>query len=241
MTTAAFEGYVVYGDEAPPGYGYVRLSSRGERIHVAPWQPDADWFTRTGCGRPVIVSDLQEFMSGRLCGACQETIPESSGEGLEVPEGIGQALPMTTTQNSAFTFPRIAASSRTLRHCDYCQRDNVRTPAEVPGHDLCAACFEWCGIENEHSDYGHEETPEATCPICQGADLDDFIASLARRTRKASAAPVAASTVAKAGTHACSACHVTLPVTKFPTKAHGGRQVRMLDRCRQCISLGRKG
>ena len=48
-----------------------------------------------------------------------------------------------------------------------CRSCGKRTTSGIDGSnvDLCRPCFEASGLENEHSDYGHD-TKEEGCPTC---------------------------------------------------------------------------
>lgn len=58
----------------------------------------------------------------------------------------------------------------TLR-CHVC-RDHHLDPShkDALALELCARCYEEGGLENEHSDYGHD-TPVANCPACRAEEV----------------------------------------------------------------------
>lgn len=57
--------------------------------------------------------------------------------------------------------------------CESCGKRTRETGGSESFCGLCAACYDYAGWENSHSDDGHENTewgtgPNPNCPICQG-------------------------------------------------------------------------
>lgn len=50
--------------------------------------------------------------------------------------------------------------------CRICGKRTRETGGDESNVELCFSCFEEAGLENEHSDYGHDE-PVDGCPTCR--------------------------------------------------------------------------
>lgn len=53
--------------------------------------------------------------------------------------------------------------------CYTCQCCGKRTRAvdqDAANCRLCVQCFDWTGWENGHSDNGHDQQPDTSCPVC---------------------------------------------------------------------------
>lgn len=61
-------------------------------------------------------------------------------------------------------------------HCIDCGRKLTSSTRDHTNRDMCTACFEYAGWENEHNDDGHDDmgngsvddAVRAACPVCQG-------------------------------------------------------------------------
>lgn len=68
------------------------------------------------------------------------------------------------------TIALIYAEARSRKyHCYSCDKDLPigEWTRDSAGVDLCEKCYDYAGWENEHSDYDHENHPNADCPICK--------------------------------------------------------------------------
>jgi hypothetical protein len=63
---------------------------------------------------------------------------------------------------------------KTTYICEYCGKRTRETGHSESGVGLCAKCFEEAGLENEHSDYGHE-TYNPKCPTCRAMKAEGHI------------------------------------------------------------------
>lgn len=136
------------------------------------------------------------------------------GKRLELPPGWGEAEPMRTNRTST---------------CRVCQTRRVPSANQNPdahGLELCGPCLIESELENEHSDYGHDE-PVKGCPFCG-------LAGPAPKT--IASAPKAVSQVrGDNGLHKCEGCAQELPSKRFPTKKNrDGEYVRDVRVCRRC-------
>jgi hypothetical protein len=54
-------------------------------------------------------------------------------------------------------------------HCYACQKSKLswEWTRDSSGIDLCAACYDEAGLENEHQDGYHAEKPVSDCPMCE--------------------------------------------------------------------------
>lgn len=64
--------------------------------------------------------------------------------------------------------------------CHACQTRRFNRNTDHGRLDLCQICFDEAGLENEHSDYGHD-VPVKGCPSC-GLEADVKVATPARKT-----------------------------------------------------------
>ena len=70
------------------------------------------------------------------------------------------------------TVERIYAKSRERTyHCYSCGEDKLIAEWDSDSHgvNLCTACYEEAGLENEHRDGEHDEHDDPNCPMCQDA------------------------------------------------------------------------
>jgi hypothetical protein len=60
-------------------------------------------------------------------------------------------------------------SRRRLYRCYSCQKDKPahEWTRDSSGIDLCAACYDEAGLEDEHQDGYHAEEPVSDCPMCR--------------------------------------------------------------------------
>lgn len=56
-----------------------------------------------------------------------------------------------------------------LYTCKVCQTAKPIDEWDRDSHgcDLCVSCYDAAGLENEHSDGYHDDTPDPNCPDCQ--------------------------------------------------------------------------
>lgn len=123
-------------------------------------------------------------------------------------------------------------TTTTARKCNCCNTRRIATrTVDIDAHncDLCSRCFTESGLENEHSDYGHDE-PVKGCPTCHGVSCMVEAKTIKATTKAASTAEVM-------GVAQCPTCPKghPKPLTQFPTRRDAqGVYVRDTRKCRQC-------
>jgi hypothetical protein len=116
-------------------------------------------------------------------------------------------------------------TKNTCRACNARRIPSRNSDPDAHGLELCRPCLDEAELENEHSDYGHDE-PVPGCPQCGHV-------APAPITRNATSRSV--STAEVAGLATCQGCKQVLPLKRFPTKRDSdGVYVRDATICRVC-------